>query len=221
MTSTIPTPADFMTMSDGPDFDVDALQGFKVAYEPPAPGPSVDLTGVLAHLERIEALIQAPAELEQQAAELQESCTALKVEHDASQRLIAETLEAVRKSTSKVANQVREILQPEPLAPVPVDPESTPEPLSDTNPLPQAPQCPACKRYFADGALLERHECVPEASQKPPASDAPAEEWREYARCVGVLPDEPDAIDSMNRSQIRSMLGLPHPGVDAGEGSAV
>lgn len=45
----------------------------------------------------------------------------------------------------------------------------------------------------------------------PPAADAGVEAWREYARTVGITPDEPDALDSMNRSQIRTMLGIEQP----------
>lgn len=55
----------------------------------------------------------------------------------------------------------------------------------------------------------------PEDDNEPgavqPADDADVEAWREFARTLGVVPDEPNVIDSMNRSQIRSMLGLAHP----------
>lgn len=44
-----------------------------------------------------------------------------------------------------------------------------------------------------------------------PAHDADVEQWREYARGLGALPAEPDAIDSMNRSQIRTLLGIEQP----------
>lgn len=46
-----------------------------------------------------------------------------------------------------------------------------------------------------------------------PAADAPVEEWREFAR--GLTDQD---VDSMNRSQIRTLLGIPHGTEDeAGE----
>lgn len=214
MTQTAPTPADFMRMTDGPDFDPTELRGDPNAWVvQPTPSESVDLTGVLAHLERIEAMIQRPVELEQRVTDLSQENAAYTEQAALLEQRIAETLEAIRKSTSKVANQVRDILQPEPLAPAPGEPDL--EPLSDAHPLPPGPQCPGCERYFADAELLERHECS--ARQQQPAHDAPIEEWVAYAQARGLDVDPGKA----NRSQIRTMLGLAHPTVDAGEGGAV
>lgn len=46
-----------------------------------------------------------------------------------------------------------------------------------------------------------------EMGAEPPSHDAPVFAWRGYARSLGY--NGPD-IDSMNRSQIRTMLGIEH-----------
>lgn len=45
-----------------------------------------------------------------------------------------------------------------------------------------------------------------------PADDAPVEVWRRYGRWRGL-----DLVDNLNRSQIRSALGIPQPVIEAGE----
>lgn len=44
-----------------------------------------------------------------------------------------------------------------------------------------------------------------------PADDAPVEAWRAYARNVRNMSGGESSIDSMNRSQIRTMLGIEQP----------
>lgn len=104
-------------------------------------------------------------------AALQREFTELEALHDAKQALIDQALEVCSKSVSKLANSVREVLEP-------VVATSGPEPET------------------AQGA-------------EHPSHDAPVEEWREFARSIGYA--GPD-VDTMNRSQIRSMLGIDQPG---------
>lgn len=46
----------------------------------------------------------------------------------------------------------------------------------------------------------------PDDGATPPANDADVEEWRAYARGLGLV----DGLDQANRSQIRTMLGISH-----------
>lgn len=113
---------------------------------------------------------QALDQLDREYAELQ-------AEVEAKQQLIDDTLKICKKSTSKLADSIRALLE-----------------------APAAP--PSSEPGRASG----------NEADVPPDNDADVEEWREYARSCGVLPDEPDAIDSMNRSQIRTLLGIEHGG---------
>lgn len=111
---------------------------------------------------------------------------------DAKSRVLFELVEEIegliKPSTSKLANSVREAIARW-RAPV-------------VEPVVGAPQCASCGRYFADQDLLERHDCT-----GVPANDAPVEEWRAYAEAQGY--PEGTVIDQMNRSQIRTLLGVP------------
>lgn len=49
----------------------------------------------------------------------------------------------------------------------------------------------------------------PSGEPEHPSHDAPVEEWREFALLHGHTPE---TVTGMNRSQIRSMLGIEQPG---------
>lgn len=67
-------------------------------------------------------------------------------------------------------------------------------------------QCDSCNRFFTDAERLALHNCP--MSQAVPAADASVEEWRAYARGLGYTGSD---VDTMNRSQIRTMLGIEQP----------
>ncbi len=67
-------------------------------------------------------------------------------------------------------------------------------------------QCDSCNRFFTDAERLALHNCP--MSQAMPAADASVEEWRAYARGLGYTGSD---VDTMNRSQVRTMLGIEQP----------
>ena len=69
--------------------------------------------------------------------------------------------------------------------------------------------CVDCGGEHQEGSLPYRR---PEPA--PPAHDAPVEEWRAYARSRTGFP-EGTSIDTLNRSQIRTLLGIPHGGEES------
>lgn len=225
MTAHIPTPEQFLSFPSDPDEDIDDLD------------PIADLERRVAALEA-RTLPELPdmstPEAEDVRVELARKVTNL-------QALIDEVLAAVKPSTSKLANKVREILQP----------TQTPSPAPDASPseppappaspaadegdrhgqasagegsaiVPAAVRCAQCDRYFTDVVALQAHGTRAHGAdfdyrdapvgEHPPARDADVEEWRAYARQRGVYVT---GLDTMNRSQIRTMLGIEQP-VEAG-----
>jgi hypothetical protein len=117
-------------------------------------------------------LIQQLQTLNTNYEELEEQYQRSALERDALRDQVAEVLEVIAKSTSQLANKVRDVLAPPKTA---LEPDPAPEP----GPV--------------DGA---------------PAHDADVEVWREYAR-QHLGDAAPDGIAGMNRSQIRTLLGIP------------
>lgn len=151
----------------------------------------------------------------------------LEAKHGVVLELVEEIRAIVKTSTSKVSLQVKAAIErwanplgtqtPSP-APDPARSEPAVDDAAAGEPqdvqqragegsaiVPTAVQCVMCARYFADQGLFDQHNCVPMAQ---PAHDAPVEEWRSYARRLGYT--GPD-VDAMNRSQIRTMLGIEQP----------
>lgn len=63
----------------------------------------------------------------------------------------------------------------------------------------------------AEEPIAEVPKAAPADNQAIPADEAPTEEWQAYGRSFGL---EGEAL--RNRSTIRTVLGLPHPGAMAG-----
>ena len=101
--------------------------------------------------------------------------------HRAALDLIHEIGTIVKPSTSKVSLEVKAAIERW------ANPVVEPEPITVPDGPPDGPHT------AAEGAY--------------PAQSADVEEWRAYARSYGYT--GPD-VDSMNRSQIRTMLGIPH-----------
>ncbi|WP_134740011.1 hypothetical protein [Nocardioides sp. 503] len=169
------------------------------------------LESIAASLRQLVGALQEDKDEEQAPDWLRESLDDLQAKHEVLVQLVEEIEAIVKPSTSKLANTVRQTIgrwrAPE---------ASAGEPVEDEKPGgPGAVQCGLCERYFADQDLLERHVCgagpmVPAANaaemgHRPPAADAGVEEWRKYARSLGH-----EVSDQTNRSQIRTLLGLPH-----------
>lgn len=141
--------------------------------------PSNPLESIASSLEEIAghfARLDGADEYSQRAAELlelQREYAEIEALHDAKQALIDEVLQVCSKSTSKLANSIRAVLEP------PVEPAQPVEPQ------------PA-----------------------EPTPDADVEVWRAFARGRGYQGAD---VDTMNRSQIRTMLGIEQPAPGEGD----
>lgn len=202
------TPEAFMTQTD-PEDDLDTL-----APETRDPLESIAHSlGLLASLAvRRDNADTADGELQQRYAELDQAHADLEDKHRSLFELLAEVEKIVMPSTSKLANSVREAITRwrNPEVPEQAETADTSDEGMANRLVPPAVQCTACLRYFADQALLDQHACTAEASEAPPAQDADVDTWRAYARRVHGV-DAGTAIDGMNRSQIRTMLGVEQP----------
>lgn len=201
-----------------PEPDEDDVEHTAPAYdvEPLEPGAATALESIAVSLQTIAAVFGQQfagesAERVGVVTELERENRELEALHDRKQALIEETLAICSKSTSKLANSIRAVLEP----PVePTAPDAQPDPGPVLEPVPPAivnpaVQCETCTRYFADQALLDAHACAgsaaPQTAPAQPAADASVEEWRAFARAAGHTD-----VDEANRSQIRTKLGLSH-----------
>jgi hypothetical protein len=133
----------------------------------------------------------------------------LESKHRALFGLLADVEKIVKPSTSKLANAVRDAITAWRNPGVPgVASEHNPLENSEPGPLENSEPTPVPENLPVPSAA------EPGNSQEAlalPAADAPVEAWRDYARSAYAVPgDVPVVIDSLNRSQIRTLLGLPH-----------
>lgn len=151
--------------------------------------PADPLTSIASSLGLLVSVVQRrdvqEAQADDQSAlvnQLDREINALRAQLDTKQALIAQVLEVCKPSVSKLANQVREVLTPRAVVEVATQPPTELEVPADA-PTNVAPS-------------------------EPPPDGADTEEWRAYARNAGYR--GPD-VDQMNRSQIRTTLGIAHP----------
>ena len=168
--------------------------------EPEAP---VDpLTSIAHSLKQLVVVLAqgvpsaAAAEDEPLTASQEEKYIARARELEAKQALIEQVLAVVKPSVSKLADQVREVLG---AGVVVVVEEPAPSELQ------VAPEL---------GVVPDTHEIG--ATVGVPTDDATVEEWRAFARTMTGAP-EGTVVDQMNRSQIRTMLGIAHPAAEGDE----
>lgn len=150
------------------------------------------------------------------AAELRELGQAyddLEDKHRALYEVLADVEKIVAKSTSKVSLEVKAAINRWRNPEVPV-----------VEPDPEAARCSVCAEAFPDVIALQAHgtrahgadfdyrdaaehpaEVSPSGDPQQPDADASLDVWRAYARSRGV-----EGVESMNRSQIRTALGLSH-----------
>lgn len=196
---TAPTPEQFLAQPVDADEDADdftAPHGDSAAY----------LASIADSLQRLVAVSEGHAEQEvaekrHRAAydELDRAYADLDRKFDALNDLVEEVLEVCKPSVSKLANQVRETIarhrEPETPSPAQDDVASSAPAVDEAAPV--GMPTPDVQQRAGEGPGL-------------PAHDAPVEAWRAYARSVTGSP-EGTFIDSMNRSQIRTMLGIEQP----------
>lgn len=197
--TTTPTPEQFLTDAGFADEDDQELQhvqefaGEFVDTGNPLESIAASLRSLVGMVETHRAEEAADDEAERRYLDLDQAYADLEDKHQALYGLLADVEKIVAPSTSKLANSVREAITRWRA------PEAGAEPVVEPDGVPAAVQCPACARYFADAELLDGHHCT------GPAPDADVEAWRAYALALGAEGD----LSQMNRSQIRTLLGIP------------
>lgn len=138
--------------------------------------------------------------------------------------LLADIEKIVKPSTSKVSLEVKAAIDAWKNPEVPQALTADEVASRCHTQVPTGPTSPdICKECSANIQDYVEWPCPPvQAAQKPvlndlrpegsaqPAHDAGVEEWRAYARNLGAVP-EGTVLDQMNRSQIRTMLGIEQP----------
>lgn len=143
------------------------------------------LASIAASLERLVAITEGHEAEEQASDRLRELLDDLEAKHGVVLELVEEIRGLVKPSTSKLANNVRDAIARW------ADPEVDGEP--------------------SEPAAEPGAESAPTLVQ--PADDADVEEWRTHARYLGHGRTGPafNELEQMNRSQIRTLLGIPQP----------
>lgn len=141
------------------------------------------LGAIAAHFTHQAVAQQQDDELQARYARLDEAYEQLARDFDAKQVLIDRVLEICKPSVSKLANQIRDAL---------AEPEAPAE-----GPAPGA---------SADAGASDDQTPPPALPEQPP-HDADVYRWRAFARGCGYGGDD---LDQLNRSQIRTVLGIPH-----------
>lgn len=189
--STTPTVEQFLTQPDdhGPE-EPGAAESAAASQPVPEDGfsaPIGDPLESIAHsLHRLtELVVRRDAEQEPMVSAeaydgLSQEHADLEDKHRALFELLADVEKIVSKSTSKLADSVREAIAT----------WRNPEPAPSEN--------------------------ATEMGLEQPAHDAPVEEWRAYARHLGHGRTGAafNELDQMNRSQIRTAMGIEHGGQD-------
>ena len=158
---TLPTPTEFLAMPSDPDED----------------GPDLDPLHSIAESLRQIAAARAGTALPAPSDEWRAHERELGELLQDAERKLDEIRALVKPSTSKLANGIRDVLDP------PADDESE-----------------------------ETGDDEPETTVPPPAHDATVGEWRDYARGLQDPGADTYDLEQMNRSQIRTMLGIEHGG---------
>lgn len=190
-----------------PDDDLDD-EALEVYAGDPLQSIAQSLSRLTEILVRRDAQSEAEDQAEQLTEQLDRDYAELLEQYQAKAALLEKVLVICKPSTSKLANAIRAAVEPEA---EPVEPTEPAQPTDAEAPGEQivtgAVQCPACLLLFVDNDFLDRHEC-----KARPANDAPVEDWRAYAKTMG---HEYPYLDTANRSQIRTMLGISHSGAVA------
>lgn len=197
------TPAEFLAQPYDPEEDADHTAGDRsplgqpidqIEHGLPLQLVAEALQSIVTVVRRQEDAVDAAKALYREREMLAEQLDASMERAAAQQRLIDQVLEVVKPSTSKLANSVRAVLQP--------SAEGTVEPPKD-----EPPATPVAETPAPVAAVAEQQPQQPaQAFELGP--DATVESWREYARILGHGDEK---VAGLNRSQIRTLLGVPQP----------
>jgi uncharacterized protein YyaL (SSP411 family) len=175
-----PTAEEFLAQPSEPDEELDLILPAAMAEAMPSP-----LAQIAESLATIAKAAHVSTYLDQQATDLARA-------YDEARRELADA-EALNQIQADLIERVTKIVKPSTskLA------NSVREALGSASFVAKAePEAPV--------NATDEHNNDQDA---PPAADASVEEWRAFARGRGYA--GPD-VDKANRSQIRTMLGLPH-----------
>ena len=188
------TPEQFMTQPA----DLDDLDGADSASADGGADPLTSIAESLRALVQVAAAYAVPDGVEgapSEADELRQALDQADAEHAAllarHTDLVEQVRALVKPSTSKLANSIRAALDP------------------------GTPSTPAEGSAPGDDGSDDGPEPADEGDVQtpPPAPDADVAQWRSYAYGLG---HDFDVVGGLNRSQIRSLIGLPQPVTAAG-----
>lgn len=193
-----PSLEQFMTAEHDPEDDLEPVE--QPASQPTTQSSTQQLPGgdpllSIAHsLDRMLAIAEHHQLEETEADRLREAYDDLDAKHAVLYDLVEELEAIIKPSTSKLAKALREAIDRwrDPQAAQPAEGAG-----ADAPPAPDPQLVPDLQPQTSAGVPPQ------------PADDASVFEWQYYARCLG----HPAAtVDAMNRSQIRTLLGIPQPG---------
>lgn len=190
-----PTPEQFLAQSDPDEEELDPPafdeQFLAQLVGSPFDWPNGPLESIAASLRTIAGSVdgQHEAVLE----ETREERDDWEAKHHVLFQLVEELESIIKPSTSKLANTVREAIG-----------RWRGIPAADPEDAGSAPAAPELVTVPVSSAVEMGHE--------PPSNDAPIEQWVAYAQSLGHDIDP----GRTNRSQIRTLLGLPHGPAEGG-----
>jgi hypothetical protein len=213
--TTIPTPAEFLASSEP---DEDEAMPHPIDHPLHLIAQSLQRMADAADQQPIPAVLEsAPctdcADLRDEVQVLRSLHTEMGHSYADAVALVEQIEGIVKKSTSQVSLAVKAAIEAWRTPATDVDTAETPSP---------APGAPAVDEAAAGPLVQAPEQDVPQASAgeglQQPAHDAPVEEWRTYARFLGQGRTGPafNELEAMNRSQIRTMLGVEQPVTAAG-----
>lgn len=149
--------------------------------EPLEPGAADPLESIAVSLQRLVDLITSNAEDEKAADRMFVAFDDLEAKHGALLEVLSDVEAALGKSTAKPALAAKAVIEA----------WRNPEPAAESG---------------KSESATERHTATVAIEERPDRDDT-VEDWRAYARAQGYAGSD---VDQMNRSQIRTMLGIEH-----------
>lgn len=170
-------------------------------------------TSLAAIADSLQRPLVGPSDDERQLLEAltteQEHVAMLIDDLTAARALLDGVREICKPSVGKLAIAIRALLDPEPEAQVSEPPADAPAGEPAAEPQDQPPQT----------GQPEPLSNATDPAHPQPETNAPVEDWRAYARALGYEAQYVGttwmSLEQMNRSQIRTMLGVPHTPADA------
>lgn len=219
--TTIPTPAEFLASSE-PDEEYDDLDPM-TSFEHRLRMLESWVYDLSRGSKPVEAALESTActECTELRTELYPALDKAEGRAAGAEALIEQIEGIVKKSTSQVSLAVKAAIEAwrNPVSDAQQPGPETPSPAQDAPAVDEAAAGPLVQAPEQDVPQASAGEGLPPGHGQvvlpQPAVDAPVEEWRAYARAMHAVPDG-TVLDQMNRSQIRTLLGIEQPVTPAG-----